>query len=195
MLFYRNRRVTNGYSARISPSQTSATLLALVTSTLITVRDNNLIEDGDMSMVVNLGLARMMEIVRDFPADGPEDFVRTRAQMIGVSKIINGRDQEFSLNTVVYMGHKILADLLGELCHPAKRELVQEANKILTRVNDFLDPDGEDEETHKEVEEIVEEVYKFVGFRTDLRYFKHLKKLQRRALRHGRAAEQCGGCD
>ena len=72
-----------------------------------------------------------------------------------------------------------------ELCNPVKRKMVQDANEIISRLNNYYDPEGEDISTHKEVDEILEVVYKELGFTIEHRYLKHYRKLQRRLKHHG----------
>lgn len=168
-----------------SATQQSVILLALITSSVITVKDTY--EIPELRAVINLGLIRLMEIIEEFPADGYENFRDTAAIMKEVSACINKPDTTFTIEVIVYLAHRICADLLGELRNPKKRELVYEAGQIISRMNDFLDPDGENEEARIEVDEILEAVYKEIGFKIEHRYIKHFRKLQRR-LKHGTGA-------
>ena len=172
-------------NSETSPTQQAVILLALATSSLITVKDYDLIPE--LKTVVSLGVIRMMEIIQTYPTEKRENFDQTPVLMKRVSELINKPKSWFSVETVVFMGNRICTDLLAELCNPVKRSLIEEALMINNRLDDFLDPEGKNEETRVEVEEILKEVYKEIGFAQELRYIHHWRKLQRRLKRNGRA--------
>ena len=173
-------------TTKISPTQQTVILLALAASSLITVRDNELIPE--LEPVTFEGSVRMLEIIRDYPVDRKETFENTNALMSRVSTLINRSQEWFSVEAVVCLGTKICTDLLGEVCNQEKRNFILEAMEIFKTLDDFLDPDGDNTDTLIEVEEILEKVYKEIGFGKELRYIKHWRKLQRRLRINGRAA-------
>lgn len=170
---------------KVSPTQQAVILLALITSSLITLKENELIEDENLKTVLDLGVLQMHEIIRKYPSESKEDFSQTTKLMKGVSELINKSNSWFTAPVIAYLGHKICADLLGEVCNKEKRQLILTANEIVGVFNDFIDPDGDDEETHVEVAEMLDSVYKFLGFTTELRYFEFERKLRRRRNKHG----------
>lgn len=176
---------------KTSPTEQSTVLLSLAASALVTLRENKLI--SEMKEVVDKGTYRMLEILRDYPADRttellktPPDLLRKRSDdLMETAKRTINKDQEwFSVETVVFFGIKILTDMLAEVRNNRKRLLLSEALEIFKSLDDFLDPDGDREDVFIEVEEILEEVYKGIGFRKELRYLKFWKKLQRRLNKH-----------
>lgn len=172
---------------KATKTQQAVVLLSLVTSSLITIRENNFIEDENLKVVNDLGIIRMWEIIKEYPSEGKEDGKITQAIHTRIAQMINKPKSWFTAETVVYLGHRICGDLLMELCNPAKRKMVQDANEIISRLNNYYDPEGEDISTHKEVDEILEVVYKELGFTIEHRYLKHYRKLQRRLKHHGAA--------
>lgn len=169
---------------KTTPTQQSVTLLALVTSSLITVRDNGLLPE--IKDVVEAGATNMLDIIAKYRyiSDPNEDVLSTSAILARAAAVINRSSDWFSVEVVVRFGFQICTDLLGEVCQPEKRALITQALDCLRGIDDFLDPNGDNEEAMIEVEEILKEVYKEIGFETNLRYLKHFRKLQRRQKRH-----------
>lgn len=175
-----------------SPTEQSTVLLSLAASALVTLRENELIPE--MKEVVDSGTYRMLEILRDYPADRITELLKSSPKLLRErsdelmerAKDMINKDQEwFSVEVVVFFGVKILTDMLGEVRNNSKRLLLSEALEIFKSLDDFLDPDGSNEEVFIEVEEILERVYKAIGFRKELRYLKFWKKLQRRIKTYG----------
>lgn len=163
---------------KATPVQQSVILLALATSSLLTVKDKNLLPDQQEA--VDIGISRMLEIIREFPADRKDQFHDVDKIMKRVSAVINKPDSWFSTEIVVFLGHRICSDLLTELRNPVKRELVSEALLLNQAINDVLDPDGNNEEAFIEVEQILKEVYEEIGFTVENRFskrqFRRLRK-------------------
>jgi len=168
-----------------NPTQQAVILLALATSAMVTIRDQGLLPE--LKTIVDLGAARMLEIIEEYPADSSDNFSQTPAIMKRVSSIMNRSEDGVTLEMVVFLGNKVCSDLLAELCNPAKRNLLSEALSIINRLDDFVDPDGDNVACYIEVEEILKEVYKEIGFKQELRFLKHWRKLQRRLKQHGRS--------
>lgn len=158
-------------------TQQAVVLLSLFTAALIIVKESDLIDNDELKAVVDLGLIRMWEIVEEYPSEGIEDAKETIAIHRHIASLL---DKAYTPKEVVYLGHRICGDLLMELCNPVKRQMVMDANAIITRLNDFLDPDGTDEETHDSIDKILDVVYRELGFTIEHRYLKHYRKLQRR---------------
>lgn len=172
-----------------SPAEQTAIMLSLVVSCVLNSRRIvKELNNEELSTVVNLGIIRLWEIIREFPVGHGEDSTATRAKNAAVGGLIKEirPGEMFSLAEIAYIGHRVCGDLLMELCNPAKRALIQEVNMIIGRINDFVDPDGDDEETHANVEAILDQVYGLIGFEISHKYIKHERKLQRRLKRfHG----------
>lgn len=173
-------------SVKATPSQQTIVLLALVASSFITVRDNGLLPE--IKEAVEKGALDLLDIIAEFRevSDQNENLTATSQILAGVSKVINKSDKWFSAEVVVSLGMKICTDLLGETCNPKKRKLLERALRSIKALDDFVDPDGENEEAFIEVEEILDSVYKELGFSIELRYLQHHRKLQRRLRRHAR---------
>lgn len=171
---------------KATPTQQAVILLSLAASSLITIRDQALLPE--LKDVLDKGIESMLRIIEDYPTDGNEQASETEEIFRRVTSIINNSAELFSIEAAIFLGHKVCTDLLGELCHPVKRALVEEARQINKVIDDYLDPDGENVEVYIEIEEILNEVYKEVGFVEDLRFFKHREKLQRRLKNHGRTS-------
>ena len=169
---------------KATPTQQSVTLLALVTSSLITVRDNGLLPE--IKDVVEAGAKSMLDIIAEYRyiSDPKEDVLATSAILARAAEVINRSSDWFSVEVVVRLGFQICTDLLGEVCQPQKRTLITQALGCLRDLDDFLDPEGDNGQVMIEVEEILKAVYKEIGFETNLRYLKHFRKLQRRQKRH-----------
>ncbi len=169
---------------KATPTQQSVVLLALVTSSLITVRDNGLLPE--IKDVVEAGAKSMLDIIAEYRyiSDPKEDVLATSAIHAKAAEVINRSSDWFSVEVVVMLGFQICTDLLGEVCQPQKRALITQALGCLRDLDDFLDPEGDNGQVMIEVEEILKAVYKEIGFETNLRYLKHFRKLQRRQKRH-----------
>lgn len=169
---------------RTTPIQQSVALLGLVASSLITVKDNGLLPE--IKDVVEAGAKSMLDIIAEYRhiSDPREDVLATSAILAKAAAVINRSSDWFSVEVVVMLGFQICTDLLGEVCQPQKRALITQALGCLRDLDDFLDPEGDNEEVAIEVEEILKAVYKEIGFETNLRYLKHFRKLQRRQKRH-----------
>ena len=169
---------------RATPTQQSVTLLALVASSLLTVKDNGLLPE--IKDVVEAGAKSILDIIAEYRhiSDPEEDVLATSAILSKAAAVINRSSDWFSVEAVVRLGFQICTDLLGEVCQPQKRALITKALGCLRDLDDFLDPERDNEEVAIEVEEILKAVYKEIGFETNLRYLKHFRKLQRRQKRH-----------
>lgn len=170
---------------RVTPTQQSVVLLALVTSSLLTIKDSELLPE--LKETVETSAASMLDIIAEYRelSDPNEDVLETSRILTRVSEAINKSSDWFTTPVVVRLGYQICSDLLGEVCETQKRNLLNKAFTQIKALDDYVDPDGDDELTAKEVEGILEEVYKEIGFQTNLRYLRHSKKLQRRLKRHG----------
>jgi hypothetical protein len=169
---------------RATPTQQSVTLLALVASSLLTVKDNGLLPE--IKDVVEAGAKSILDIIAEYRyiSDPEEDVLATSAILARAAAMINRSSDWFSVEAGVRLGLKICTDLLGEVCQPQKRALITKALGCLRDLDDLLDPEGDNEEVAIEVEEILKAVYKEIGFETNLRYLKNFRKLQRRQKRH-----------
>ena len=169
---------------KTTPTQQSVTLLALVASSLITIRDNGLLPE--IKDVVEAGAKSILDIIAEYRelSDPNEDVMATSAILAKAAAVINRSSDWFSVEVVVRLGFQICTDLLGEVCQPQKRALIIQALSHFRDLDDFLDPEGDNEQVMIEVEEILKAVYKEVSFETNLRYLKHFRKLQRRQKRH-----------
>lgn len=169
---------------RATPTQQPVTLLALVAGSLLTVKDNGLLPE--IKDVVEAGAKSILNIIAEYRhiSDPEEDVLATSAILSKAAAVINRSSDWFSIEVVVRLGFQICTDLLGEVCQPQKRALITKALGCLRDLDDFLDPEGDNEEVAIEVEEILKAVYKEIGFETNLRYLKHFRKLQRRQKRH-----------
>lgn len=162
----------------VTPVQQSVILLALATSSLLTVKDKNLLPDQQDA--IDLGISRMLEIIREFPADRKDQFQDVDKAMKRVTELINKPSSWFSTEVVIFLGHRICSDLLTELRNPVKRELVSEALLLNQAINDVLDPEGNNEEVFIEVEQILQEVYEEIGFTVENRFSKRqFRRLKR----------------
>jgi hypothetical protein len=169
---------------RTTPTQQSVALLALVAGSLLTVKDNGLLPE--IKDAVEAGAKSILDIIAEYRhiSDPEEDVLATSVILSKAAAVINRSSDWFSVEVVVRLGFQICTDLLGEVCQPQKRALITQAMGCLRGLDDFLDPEGGNEEVTIEVEEILKAVYKEVGFETNLRYLKHFRKLQRRQKRH-----------
>ena len=169
---------------KATSTQQSVTLLGLVASSLLTIRDNGLLPE--IKDVVEAGAKSILDIIAEYRyiSDLKEDVRATSALLARAAEGINRSSDWFSVEVVVMLGFQICTDLLGEVCQPQKRALITQALGCLRDLDDFLDPEGANEAAMIEVEEILKEVYKEIGFETNLRYLKHFRKLQRRQKRH-----------
>ena len=170
-----------------TPTQQSVVLLALVTSSLITVRDKDLLPE--VKGVVEDGADALLRIIAEYRelSDPDEDVLATSEVLSQAAAVINRSQDWFSVEVVVQLGFQICTDLLGEVSHPKKRALISLALSQLQKLDDYLDPTGDNTKVAIEVEEILKDVYKEIGFELNLRYLKHFRKLQRR-LKHGAGA-------
>lgn len=165
---------------KVTATQQSVVLLALVASSLITVRENGLLPE--IKSTVEDGAVILLNVIAEYRelSDPNEDVMATSAVLARASAIINKSQDWFSVEVVVQLGFQVCTDLLGEVCQPEKRALISQALAQLQKLDDFLDPDGINTEAAIEVEEILKAVYKEIGFESNLRYLKHFRKLQRR---------------
>lgn len=148
-----------------TPTQQSVVLLALVTSSLITVKDNGLLPE--IKDVVEAGAKSILDIIAEYRyiSDPEEDVLATSAILAKAAAVINRSSDWFSVEVVVRLGSQICTDLLGEVCQPQKRALITKALGCLRDLDDFLDPEGDNEEVAIEVEEILKAVYKEIGLK------------------------------
>ena len=169
---------------KATPTQQSVALLALAASALLTTKDNNLIPEAEPT--VNAGARALLDIIAEYRelSDPHEDVLATSAILANAAATINRAEEWFSVEVVIQLGFQICTDLLGEVCQPQKRALITQALSHFRDLDDFLDPEGDNEQVMVEVEEILKAVYKEIGFETNLRYLKHFRKLQRRQKRH-----------
>ena len=129
------------------------------------------------------GCEAMEKIIHDYPTEGRDTMEWYDEMLKRIARVINKPASWYSVESVCVLGDMICADLLGELIDPGKRAFVEEAHEIIKAIYSHVDPDGENIEALDEVAEILQEVYKEIGFSLEGRYFKHLKKLERRRKR------------
>lgn len=162
----------------IPADQQTLILLALVNSSLITLRDENQVPE--MQPTILYGCDTVERLVITYPVKGRESVLWYQQILNSISGIINQPAAWFDATTVVALGERICADLLGELIDPEKRAMIGEAHEIIRAIDNVTDPDGDAVEVYDEVDSILKDVYRTVGFTIEHRYIKHLRKLERR---------------
>ena len=174
----------------LESSRQSLLLLALVNSSLLTLKDSGLVPEKMATILY--GCEAMEKIIHDFPTEGRDSLEWYSQALKRIAKKINQPAAWYSVESVCALGDMVCADLLSELTNPEKRAFVEEAHEIIKAVYAHVDPDGENIDALDEVAEILQEVYKEIGFSIQGRYAKHLKKLERRQKRGRGTCQRCG---
>lgn len=177
----------------LESSRQSLLLLALINSSLLTLRDSGLVPE--MEATVLYGCEAMERIIHDYPTEGRDSLEWYSAALKRIAAKINQPASWYSVESVCALGDMVCADLLSELTSPEKRAFIEEAHEIVKAVYSHVDPDGDNIEALDEVAGILQEVYKEIGFSLEGRYAKHLKKLERRRKRGQPKRRRCEGCD
>lgn len=177
----------------ISATQQTVILLSLATSSLLLVRvvegvpstENT---EADIKTITNMGILRMYDIIKEYPADSRDNHEDTKRIIFGLRDVVDKPMEKLSPQTALALSIKVCEDLLGEVSHPAKRLLIEDSLEVLGTIKSFFTEENKLPENDSEVEEILAKVYSYLGFSKENRYFKQLKKQQRRLKQYGRAS-------